>query len=118
MDADYVWVLDALQTIAGPKVAGRVHAIASQHTDATDQFVKSVELFVLRPIHDAGLQQSSGAKYFLVALSPRVDGTYCLSVKPSEVGLNLDSSEVKIDEQGYFCFRAAVLASNKRWNGP
>jgi hypothetical protein len=52
VDANYVWVLDADRTVAGPGVTGRVRAIATQHTDATAQFVKSVELFVLSPIQD------------------------------------------------------------------
>jgi hypothetical protein len=71
MAANYKWVLDAVRTIVGPQVKGRVVAIASQHTDATEVFVKSVELFILRPIEDRSLRKSSGASYYLLLLSPR-----------------------------------------------
>jgi hypothetical protein len=111
MDANYVWVLDAVHTVAGPSVSGRVRAIASQHVDATDQFVKSVEIFVLRPIDDSALQKSSGATYYLVSLSARdVNGKYCLSVAPKDEGLKLDASEISVDPaSGYFCFQATAV---------
>jgi len=119
MDANYVWVLDAVHTVVGPAVIGRARAIASQHTDATAKFVKSIELFVLRPIEDRALQESSGAKYYLVLLSPRYShGRYCLAESPGDVGLKINPSEVKVNEYGNFCFRATVLASNNRWSGP
>jgi hypothetical protein len=120
MDASYVWVLDADRTVAGPNVRGRVRAIASQHTDATSQFVKSVELFVLRPIQDSSVRKSSNAKYYLISLSPRDSlGRYCLSVRPADVGLTLDAAEVKVDSSdGHFCFSASAMASNNRWRGP
>ncbi len=77
---------------------GRVRAVAQQHTDATVKFVKSVELFVLRPIKDSKPRQSSGAKYFLVSASAQNSrGQYCLSVNPSGEGLKLDSSNVTVD---------------------
>jgi hypothetical protein len=120
LDANYVWVLDVDRTVAGPHVTGRVRAIATQHTDATAEFVKSVELFVLSPIQDSALQKSSGATYYLVSLSPRdSQGRYCLSVRPSDAGLKLGASVVATDPRsGYFCFSAAALASNNRWRGP
>ena len=120
MDANYVWVLDADRTVVGPAVVGRVRAIASQHTDATSEFVKSVELFVLRPIQDPSLQESSGAKYYLVSVSAKDSrGRDCLNVKPADVGLRLDTSEVMVDpSSGSFCFEASVLAANNRWRGP
>ena len=120
MDASYVWVLDADRTVAGPTVTGRIRAIASQHTDATSQFVKSVELFVLRPIQDSSVRKLSGAQYYLVSLSPRDPlGRYCLSMRPADVGLTLDAAEVTVDSSsGYFCFSASTLASNNRWRGP
>ena len=119
-DALYVWVIDADRTIVGPRVAGRVRAIFLQHTDARSTFVKSVELFVLRPLKDASLRKSYGADYSLVSLSPRYsEGRYCLSVKPSDVGLDVPASAVVVDAgRGQFCFPAAALASNNRWRGP
>jgi hypothetical protein len=120
MDSNYVWVLHADRTVAGPTVTGRVRAIASQHTEATSQFVKSVELFVLRPIQDPSVRKSSGAEYYLVSPSRKNTlGQYCLLVRPADVGLALNAAEVKVDsDNGYFCFSSRVLASNNRWRGP
>jgi hypothetical protein len=119
VDASYVWVLDATRTVVGPNVAGRVRAIATQHTAATPQFVKSVELFVLRPIGDQSLKRTSRAKFYLVALSARnPDNRYCLTVKPSDVGLHLEPSMVTRDTTTGYCFSATALASNNRWRGP
>jgi hypothetical protein len=120
LDAQYVWVLDAGRTLSGPKVTGRVKAIATQHTEATARFVNSVELFILRPIKDASVRRSSRAAFYLVSLSPRdAQGRYCLSVNPSTVGLTLDPSEISVDgDSGSFCFSAAALASNNRRRGP
>src|SRR5437763_799201 len=42
MDSLYVWELDARQTLAGPKVAGRVRAIIAVHGPATSKYVRSV----------------------------------------------------------------------------
>jgi hypothetical protein len=73
LDALYKWQLQAARTIAGPSVRGRVGALIAQHTDATRKFVRSVELFVLRPIQDPVLRKASGAQYYLLSLSPRYD---------------------------------------------
>jgi hypothetical protein len=116
LDSNYLWTFDADRTVVGPPVAGRVLAVASQHMDANESFVKAVELFVLRPLKDPKLRGSSGAKYYLVSLSARdASGRYCLSVNPRDVGLKLESSEVAIDATtGYFCFRASLLRRNDR----
>jgi hypothetical protein len=109
LDAQYLWVLNSARTVTGPPVNGRVRAISLQHVDATQQFVDSVELFVLRPIKDAALRRSSGAHFYVVSLSPRDSaGRYCLSVRPETVGLRLDSSEVHSDADSY-CFDAHLL---------
>jgi len=120
MDANYIWILDADQTISGPAVTGRVRAVTSQHTDATATFVRSVQLFVLRPIKNPALRRSSRADYFIVSLSPRDErGRYCLSVNPTDVGLKLDPSKVEVEaSSGYFCFNATALESNNRSSGP
>jgi len=120
MDANYTWILDAVRTVAGPRIRGRVRAVASQHTAASAQFVKSVELFVVRPIEDPAIRRTDKATYYLVALSPLdSQGRYCLSVSPTEVGLTLDPAAVKADAaSGYFCFSASALASNFRWSRP
>ena len=103
MEARYLWILDVRRTVSGPSVVGRIRVVASQHTDANEQFVKSVELFVLKPIDDSSLQRTSGARYYLVALSARdSSGNYCLSVDPGGAGLKLDSLQVSVDEERLF----------------
>jgi hypothetical protein len=108
-DAQYLWVLTSNRTVVGPPVNGRVRAISMQHTDATQQFVTSVELFVLRPIESAAIRSSSGADFYIVALSPRDPaGHYCLPVNPATVGLHLDPTKVRAAE-GSYCFDAQSL---------
>jgi hypothetical protein len=118
MDANYKWTLEAVRTVVGPPIKGKFIAIASQHTDATSKFVRSVELFILRPIDDPSLRESSGANYYLLLLSPRYPrGQYCLAENPMQFGLKIEPAELKVDEQGYFCFPAQALASNNRFEG-
>jgi hypothetical protein len=109
LDAQYLWVLTSNRTVAGPSVEGQIRAIAIQHTDATQQFVTSVELFALRPIESATIRTTSGADFYIVALSPLDSaGRYCLSVDPATVGLHLDATKVRAD-QGAYCFDARWL---------
>jgi hypothetical protein len=121
MDANYVWVLKAERTLVGPRVEGTVRAISSQHVAAAPEFVKCVELFVLTPIEDPALRKSSRADYYIVELSPRYsDDTYCLSDKPTNVGLRVNRTDTTIDESGYNCFKAHLIGagpSNFRWSG-
>ena len=111
LDSLYVWIFDATRTVSGPTVKGRTKALIAQHVDATPQFVKSIELFVLRPIEDAKLRRSSGANYYLLSVSPRyADDTYCVSVDPDDLGLKLPKLKVKRDaEGGRFCFKHNLL---------
>jgi hypothetical protein len=109
VDARYVWVLSVARTIAGPTVQGKIRAVAFQHVDATPQFVRSVELFVLSPIDDSAPRGSSGADFYIVSLSPRGgDGRYCLDVDPETVGLHLKPGDIKFRENRY-CFAATLL---------
>ena len=68
MQAVYVWEFEATRTLAGPPVFGRVKVLATQHTDATSKFVRSVELFVVRPIDDPAVREAYDAEYYLVGL--------------------------------------------------
>lgn len=109
LDAQYVWLLHARRTVAGPPVKGEARAISMQHVAATPRYVHSVELFVLRPIDDAALRKSSGAAYYLVALSPRYpSGRYCLAVNPVTLGIHLSQPPVRDDEES-FCFDSKLL---------
>jgi len=109
LDSRYIWTLVADRTVVGPAVKGEVRAIAIQHTEATPQFVHSVELFVLRPIAEATLRSSSGADFYIDALSPRdTAGRYCLAMDPLEVNLHIATSNIhKVD--GAYCFDARLL---------
>jgi hypothetical protein len=118
LDSRYLWIIDATQTAVGPTIVGTVRAVAEQHVDAAPEFVKAVELFVLRPISDVALRETSGAEFQVVALSARdPQGRYCLPVAPGDVGINLPPSEV-VTAGGSYCFSASALASNNRLRGP
>lgn len=110
MDSLYVWELDAKQTLAGPRIKGRVRAVIAAHTFATSKYVSSVELFVLRP--SEGAEGSTSPEFNLIALSPRYRGNkYCLPVDPLSVGLDVKATR---SADGLFCFsRASVLRPNK-----
>jgi hypothetical protein len=121
LDANFIWVLSARRTIVGPPVRGTVRAIVSQHVAAASKFVRSTELFVLRPIDDPALRKSSHADYYLVDLSSKdSDGRYCLWDKPEEVGLRLKDSDVVVRDEGRSCFNATLITEsyNLRGSGP
>ena len=111
MQSVYVWEFDATRTITGPPVIGRVKVLATQHTDATSKFVRSVELFVVRPIDDPAVRKTYDAEYYLVGLSPRYErSTYCLPVNPADIGLNIPSSEINVEpDSGYYCFARRLV---------
>ena len=111
MQAVYVWEFDATRTITGPPVVGRVKVVATQHTDATSKFVRSVELFVVRPIDDPAVRKAYDAAYYLVGLSPRYErSTYCLPVNPQDIGLTLPSSQITVEpDNGHYCFARRLV---------
>lgn len=111
LNSMYLWEFSAKRTVAGPTVKGKVRFLAAQHMDAAPKYVRSVELFILRPIEDKRVVESTGAHYYLRSLSPRFDnGTYCVSVDPLEAGLELTKSDVTVDpDSGYHCFKASRL---------
>ena len=112
MDSLYVWEIDAKRTMAGPRVSGRVRAVISVHGLASSKYVKSVELFVLRPKVNLEASDSNGPQFSLMALSPRYKGgKYCLSMDPRSVGLEVDSV---VSDEGFYCFsRKQLLRPNK-----
>lgn len=121
LDANFIWVLSARRTIAGPPVSGTVKAILSQHVAATSKFVRSTELFVLRLIDDPALRKSSHADYYLVDLSIKdSDGRYCLWGKPEALGLRLNDNDVVIRGDGQSCFNSTLITdrSSLRRSGP
>jgi hypothetical protein len=88
MDVIFRWVIDPKKIIAGPAPKGRVKALTFQHTGVNDHYLKSLRLFVFRPIGDVEIPHSSDDRYYLVSSSPLYDdGTYCISVDPSASGL-------------------------------
>jgi hypothetical protein len=111
LDSVYVWEFDAERTVAGPGVSGRVRAVIVQHADATPEFVRSVRLFVVRPIEDLKMRETYDAQYRLLALSPLYRrGKYCLSVSPEEVGLQIAASQIEMDpDSDYYCFPRVLL---------
>jgi hypothetical protein len=110
LNGQYLWVLRPSRTVAGPLIKGQVRAISIQHMNATQQFISSAEIFVLRPIKAAPpLYRAAGADFYLVSLSSRDSaGHYCLSVDPATVGLHVAPSEIHRDGDSY-CFDAQLL---------
>ena len=109
LDGQYLWTFLSGRTVAGPVVHGEVRGIFMQHTEAKPQFVNAVELFVLRPIDDATLRTSSGADFYIIALSTRhTTGRYCLPMDPKTVHLHIHVSEISRDD-GAYCFDAHLL---------
>jgi hypothetical protein len=111
LDSVYLWELEAKRTVSGAPISGRVKALATQHTDATPEFARSVEIFVMRPIDDQAVRERYRADYYILALSPRHDGSmYCLAIDPKEAGLEIADSQVSVDStSGYFCFAIALV---------
>jgi hypothetical protein len=76
---------------------------------------------VLRPIEDRQLRKSSGARYYIMALSPKDSkGCYCLQVQLEEVGLRLDKADIIAGDGGAACFKAELLnkgGPNLHWSG-
>jgi hypothetical protein len=107
MDSLYVWELDAKRTVVGPTITGRVRAVVSVHALATSEFVRSVELFVLRPVEKSEADDPRSPTFSLLALSPRYPGgKYCLYMDPRSVGLEVETST---SSDGMFCFRRSDL---------
>ncbi len=121
MDAEYVWELKANRSLVGPNIEGTVRAISYQHTEAKSEYVRSVELFVLRPISDPRIQNSSHAAYYMVESSPRyADDFYCLE-DPIGLGLAIQESDIIVNGNGDRCFKAGRIGSPKsrfHWNVP
>jgi hypothetical protein len=60
-----------------------------QHVDVTREFLKSLRLFVLRPIDDEKQRSLLGADYYLVDMSKPIE-MYCLWLDPKAEGLSTD----------------------------
>ena len=108
----YRWIIDAKRTLAGPSVSGHTEAVIDQETAATQAFVDSTRLFLLRPASDLPfLPHFSNARYYLVSLSPLYeDGNYCLSVNPMENEPRSQAARItgiRVDSDGDYCFPAA-----------
>ena len=89
LDVWFKWVIEAERTINGPRLAGRVVAARLQHVDVTNTFLKSLRLFVLRPIDDEKQRSLLGADYYLVDMS-KPSEMYCLWLDPKTEDLSTD----------------------------
>jgi hypothetical protein len=111
LDSLYRWEFQSTRTVAGPPISGRVRAVIVAHTQATPSYVRSVELFVVKPIDDPKLRRAYRAEYTLVALSRRdKSGRYCVPMPLGDIGLAGASSKVIVEpESGYHCIDAKRL---------
>jgi hypothetical protein len=113
LDAMWVWTFEAERTLAGPPIKGTVRIFSGQDASATDKFIKSVELFVIRPIKDPKLRKITEAHYELVSLSAlHEDGSYCISEDPNRLGLRLQKSQIHIDSSGYYCLKKGLIVGS------
>jgi hypothetical protein len=108
LDVLYRWAIDPKRTVAGPKIKGRIEAIRFQHVGVNDGYLKSLHLFVLRPIGEVEVPHPPNVTYYLVSSSPIYDdGNYCISVDPKSSGLHLKN--VVAGNDGDFCFDHKLL---------
>jgi hypothetical protein len=104
LDVWYRWIIEADQTVSGPRLPGRVVAAQMQHVDVTHAFLKSLRLFVLRPIDDQKQRSLLGADYYLVDMS-KPSRMYCLWSDPKAEGLSIDEVFVAGEEHSSrYCF--------------
>jgi hypothetical protein len=111
-ESAYAWDLEASRTLAGPDVRGRVRAVISAHGAANSKYVRSIELFVIRPLASDEVRITTGATHVVVAVATRTrEGKYCLPTDPRSLGLNVDSRQ---NDYGDFCFsrRSALRPNN------
>jgi len=98
------WTLDVKQTLAGPKVTGRIHVVMMQHAPMADSLFKKELLFVLEHIADPAERKRLHADYKLVEFTYS-EPTYCLSSNPSEWGIASDRiSRRNSDGETTYCF--------------
>ena len=107
MEPIYIWEFNTRRTLAGPSMSGRVRAVVRQPTRVTRRYVRSIRIFVLKPIEDAALRAAYGVDYRVVTMSPLHEGDeFCLMIDPRSVGLNVQSAR---DDRGFHCFSAKGL---------
>jgi hypothetical protein len=110
----YIWLVNARRTVLGPDVKGKIRITAVSHAQPTDDYLKTVQLFVLAPV-SADSAASDAPKYSLLASSPLDrNGQYCVWLKPSEISIPLSDTDVERDEHGAYCFSKASLLKAAR----
>jgi hypothetical protein len=109
MDSIYRWVIDSTKTLVGPRIKGRVTAETYQHVGVNNRYLRSLRLFVLRPVTETrDAPHAPGVTYYIVSSSPIYeDGNYCLSIDPGVSGLRLKSVRTRGD--GSYCFDHKLL---------
>ena len=103
MDGIYRWVINSMRIVAGPTLKRHIIALDFQHIGVNADYLKSLRLFVLRPIGEVEISHLPGDRYYLVSPSPVYeDGSFCISVDPSASGLRVKNVTKRND--GSFCF--------------
>jgi len=75
-----------------------------QHTGLNERYRKSVRLFVLRPIEDAGERARLRVDYYLDGMSEAHE-VFCLAQKPADIGLEVDRTYVAGEgNDSTYCF--------------
>lgn len=98
------WTLDVKQTLAGPKITGRIHVVMMQHTEIVGSLFKKELLFVLERIDDPAERKRLHADYKLLEFTYS-QPTYCMSSDPAQWGIPRDRiSKQDNDGEVAYCF--------------
>jgi hypothetical protein len=81
------WILKPTRTLAGPPLAGRIRAVAMQHTRFTPEYMAHMRLFVLDPIMDPQRREALHADYYLLEYTTK-RSTICTWRTAAALGLD------------------------------
>jgi hypothetical protein len=112
----YVWLINVRQTVSGPTVKGKLRIVTASHAQPRDDYLKTVQLFILAPVVAGGVKSSSEPRFSLIASSPLYGrGKYCIPFKPSEIAIPLSDVEVERNQYDSYCFsKKSLLEAAKR----
>lgn len=85
MNAWFRWTIDAVKTLRGPPVTGRITAVRMQHSTAIRSYERQLRLFVLRPIADPKQRALLRSDYYLVSTSFAAASAGCDSAQLVEI---------------------------------
>jgi hypothetical protein len=98
------WTLDVKQTLAGPRVNGRIHVVMMQHAPMADSLFEKELLFVLEHIDNPAERKRLHADYKLLEFT-YAETLYCTSSDPRQWGVPSDRiRKQQSDDEVSYCF--------------